>query len=138
MRSFKFVVLVLPVVLAVAGCDSEIDNIPTTPDPVTVTETFTGSLNINGAATHTFFSTATGAVSATLISMGDTPPAQVGFSLGTFAGSSCSLTITNDKAVVTSVVGGVVTTLGGSLCVRIYDVGSLTESVPYEIRVDHK
>ena len=138
MRAFKLVAVVLPLLLAVSACESEIDNIPTTPDPVTVTETFSGSININGAATHTFFTTATGAVTATLTSLGDNPPAQVGFSVGTFAGANCSLIITNDKAVVTTVVTGVVTTLGGSLCVRIYDVGSLTESVPYEIRVEHK
>jgi len=138
MRAFKLVAVALPLLLAVSACDSVIDDIPTTPDPVTVTETFTGSININGAATHTFFTSATGAVTATLVSLGDNPPAQVGFSVGTFAGSNCSLLITNDKAVVTSVVTGVVTTLGGSLCVRIYDVGSLTQSVPYEIRVEHK
>ena len=138
MRAFKFVAVALPLLLAVSACDSALDNIPTTPDPVTVTETFTGSININGAATHTFFTSATGAVTATLTSLGENPPAQVGFSVGTFAGANCSLLITNDKAVVTSVVTGVVTTLGGSLCVRIYDVGSLTESVPYEIRVEHK
>ena len=138
MRAFKFVAVALPLLLAVSACDSVLDDIPTTHDPVTVTETFTGSININGAATHTFFTSATGAVTATLTSLGENPPAEVGLSVGTFAGSSCSLIITNDKAVVTSVVGGVVTTLGGSLCVRIYDVGRLTESVPYEIRVEHK
>lgn len=138
MRAFKLVAVLLPLLLTVSACESEFDNIPTTPDPVTVTETFSGSININGAATHTFFTSATGTVTATLTSLGDNPPAQVGFSIGTFAGANCSLLITNDKAVVTSVVAGVVTTLGGSLCVRIYDVGSLTESVPYEIRVEHK
>lgn len=138
MRASKFVVLAIPVVLAVAGCDGVIDDIPTTPDPVTVTETFTGSVTINGAATHTFFTSATGAVTATLTSLGENPPSQVGLSLGTYAGSTCSLVLTNDKAVVSSVVSGVVTTLGGSLCVRIYDVGSLTAPAPYEIRVEHK
>jgi hypothetical protein len=138
MRAFKLVVVALPLMLAVSACESALDTIPTTPDPVAVTETFTGTVNINGAATHTFFTTATGQVTATLTSLGDDPPAQIGISLGTYAGSTCSLVLTNDKAVVTSVVSGVVTTLGGSLCVRIYDVGSLTASVPYEIKVDHK
>lgn len=138
MRAYKLVVVALPLVLAVSACESVLDTIPTTPDPVAVTETFSGTVNINGAATHTFFTTATGEVTATLTSLGDTPPAQIGISLGTYAGTTCSLVLTNDKAVVTSVVSGVVTTLGGSLCVRIYDVGSLTASVPYEIRVDHK
>ncbi|PHY12208.1 MAG: hypothetical protein CK533_00525 [Acidobacterium sp.] len=138
MRAFTFVAVALPLLLASAGCDSAIDSFPTTPDPVTVTETFTGSVNINGAATHTFFTTATGAVTATLTSLGENPPSAIGISLGTYAGSTCSLVLTNDKAVVTSVVTGVVTTLGGSLCVRIYDVGSLTGPADYEIKVEHK
>lgn len=138
MRAFKLIVVALPLMLAVSACESALDSIATTPDPVAVTETFSGSVNINGASTHTFFTTATGEVTATLTSLGENPPTQVGISLGTYAGSTCSLVLTNDKAVVTSVVSGVVTTLGGSLCVRIYDVGSLTASVPYEIRVDHK
>jgi len=138
MRAFTLVAVAFPLLLVSAGCDSVIDSIPTTPDPVTVTETFTGSININGAATHPFFTTATGAVTATVTALGEDPPSAIGISLGTYAGSTCSLVLTNDKAVVTSVVSGVVTTLGGSLCVRIYDVGSLTQSASYEIRVEHK
>ena len=137
MRAFKFVAFLLPVVMF-AACEGDIASIPTTPDPVTVTETFTGTVNINGAATHSFVTLATGSVSATLTSLGENPPAAIGLSLGTMSGSTCSLVLTNDKAVVTSIVTGTVTTLGGSLCVRIYDVGSLTASVPYEIRVEHK
>ena len=138
MRLFKFVAFVLPLAMFAVACEGDIASIPTTPDPVTVTETFTGSVNINGAATHAFVTFATGAVTATLTSLGENPPAAIGLSLGTMSGSTCSLVLTNDKAVVTSVVTGTVTTLGGSLCVRIYDVGSLTAPVPYEIRVEHK
>ena len=138
MRLFKFVVLVLPLAIFTGACSGDISKIPTTPDPVTVTETFTGTVNINGASTHTFFTTATGGVTATLTSLGENPPELVGLSMGTFSGSTCSVVLANDKAVVTSIVAGTVTTLGGSLCVRIYDVGSLIGSVPYEIRVEHK
>ncbi len=45
--------------------------------------------------------------------------------------------LTNDNAVVTSVLSGTVSTLGGSLCVRVYDVGALTESVSYTVAVSH-
>ena len=139
MRAIKFTALALPLLLASAGCDNNaLVNIPLTPDPVTVTETFTGSVSINGAATHTFFTTGTGAVTATLTSLGENPPEHVGLSLGTYAGSTCSLVLTNDKAVVSSVVTGTVTTLLGSLCVRIYDVGSLAGPAAYEIKVEHK
>ncbi|MSO62725.1 MAG: hypothetical protein EXQ50_11650 [Acidobacteria bacterium] len=138
MRLFKFVAFVLPLAMFAVACEGEIASFPTTPDPVTVTETFTGTLNINGAATHSFSTFATGTVTATLTSLGEDPPAAVGLSMGTMSGSTCSLVLTNDRAVVTSIVTGTVTTLVGSLCVRIYDVGSLTASVPYEIRVEHK
>jgi hypothetical protein len=116
-----------------------LDSLPTTPDPVIVTDVFTGTVTINGAASHPFFTSATGSVIATLTSLGETPPSAVGFSLGTFSGTTCSVTsgLFNDKAVVNSVIQGTVATLGGSLCVRIHDVGSLTESVSYEIKVQH-
>ena len=102
-----------------------------------VSETFTGSINVNGAATHNFFTSATGTVTATVVSLGENPPANVGLLLGTWSGVACQVVLVNDRAVNTTVLSGTVTTLGGSLCVRIYDVGALTQSVPYEIKVDH-
>ena len=138
MRSLILRVLLLPVAVLTVACSGTIDDLPTTPDPVTVTDTYTGSLNINGAATHNVFTQATGTVTATLTSLGENPPAKVGFSMGTLSGSTCALVLTNDNAVVTSVITGTVSTLNGSLCVRIYDVGALTESVSYTFTVTHQ
>lgn len=139
MRVFKLVALVLPLAMFVTACEGDLADFPTTPDPVTVTETFSGTLTVNGAATHVFFTTATGAVTATLTSLGEEPPSTVGMSLGTYSTTQvCSTVLSRDNAVVTTVVEGTVTTLGGSLCVRIYDVGNLAKPVPYEIRVEHK
>lgn len=138
MRSMMLRVLLLPVAILTVSCSGEIDNLPTTPDPVTVTETFTGTININGAATHNVFTNATGTVTATLTSLGENPPEKVGFSMGTLSGSTCSLVLTNDNAVVTSVITGTVSTLAGSLCVRVYDVGALTQSVSYTFTVTHQ
>jgi ABC-type nitrate/sulfonate/bicarbonate transport system permease component len=140
MRSsiIRVLVLVLPLAVSAMACESAIDNLPTTPDPVTVTETFTGSININGAATHNVFTGATGVVQATLTSLGENPPSKIGFSMGTLSGSTCSLVLTNDNAVVTSVLTGTVANLNGSLCVRVYDVGALTESVEYTFTVTHQ
>jgi ABC-type nitrate/sulfonate/bicarbonate transport system permease component len=139
MRLSTFCVFALFLAVMGGGCSGQLDQFPTTPDPVRVTETYTGTLTINGAATHSFFTGATGSVVATLTSLGENPPAAVGFSMGTFSGATCSITtgLFNDRAVVTSVITGTVSTLSGSLCVRIHDVGSLTESVPYEIKVEH-
>ena len=140
MRLTMFGVFVLPLAVMAGACSSVYDTLPTTPDPVIVTETFTGSITINGAATHSFFTSATGSVTATLTSLGENPPSNVGFSLGTFSGSTCSVTsglLANDRAVVSTVIVGTVSTLGGSLCVRINDVGTLTAPVAYEIKVEH-
>lgn len=128
---------VLALALVAGGCDGLIDELPTTPDPVIVTETFTGTLTVNGAATHQFFTAATGTVTATLTSLGEEPPENVGFSLGTMSGSTCSIVLANDNAVVTSVLTGTVSTLQGALCVRIYDVGKLGGSVDYTFTVTH-
>lgn len=124
------------------GCSGEIDNLPTTPDPVIVTETFTGTLTVNGAMTHNVFTAATGTVSATLTSLGDNPPEKVGFSMGTLTGTgtlsaTCSVVLHNDAAVVSSNIIGTVTTLSGSICVRVHDVGALTEPVSYTFTVTH-
>ena len=130
-------VLLVSMAAFVAGCSGDIENIPTTPDPVIVTETFTGDLTVNGAQTHSVFTAATGVVSATITSLGDNPPSKVGFSMGTLSGATCSVVLHNDQAVVTSVLTGTVTTLAGALCVRVYDVGALTAPVSYTFTVTH-
>ena len=140
MRSFMFrFAFVLPVLAALAGCSGQIDQLPTTPDPVITTETFSGTLTVNGAQTHFVFTSATGPVIATLTSLGENPPAKVGFSLGTLAGTTCTSnpTLYNDSAVVTTALSGTLTTLGGALCARIYDTGALTQSVDYTFTVSH-
>ena len=140
MRSFMLRLLIVPIAAVAFGCSGDINKIPTTPDPVIVTETFTGTLNINGAATHFVFTGATGTVTATMVSLGEaeTAPAKVGFSMGTLGSSSvCTVVLTNDNSVVNSSLIGTVSTLAGSLCVRIYDVGALKGPVDYTITVSH-
>ena len=137
MRAFILRALVLPAAVLAFGCEGEIANFPTTPDPVIVTETFAGTLTVNGGVTHNVFTSATGSVTATLTSLGDNPPAKVGFSMGTYSGTTCAAILSNDNAVVTSSLLGTVTSLGGSICVQVHDVGSLTEPVPYTFTVTH-
>jgi hypothetical protein len=137
MRAIILRALALLVAVAAAGCSGQIGNLPTTPDPVIVTDTFTGTLTVNGAITHNVFTGATGAVSATITSLGETAPDKVGFSMGTLAGATCSVVLHNDNAVLTSNLLGTVASLNGSLCIRIYDVGSMTGPVDYTITVTH-
>jgi len=138
MRAFILRAIVLSVAVAAAGCEGEIANLPTTPDPVTVTETFTGTLTINGAQTHNVFTGATGLVTATVASLGETAPAKVGFSMGTLSSvGTCTVIVHNDNAVVTTALTGTVANLSGTLCVRIFDVGALTAPVDYTLTVSH-
>ena len=138
MRAFILRTLVLSVAIGAAGCEGEINNFPTTPDPVTVTETFTGTLTVNGAQTHNVFSGATGLVTATITSLGETAPEKVGFSMGTLSSvGTCTVIVHNDNAVVTSALTGTVANLSGTLCVRIFDVGALTAPVDYTMTVSH-
>ena len=138
MRAIILLPLVLSAALLAAGCDGEINNIPTTPDPVFVTETFTGTLTINGAQTHNVFTSATGMVTATVTSLGENAPERVGFSMGTLSAvGTCTVVLHNDFAVVTSALSGTVASLNGSLCVRVFDVGALSAPVDYTITVNH-
>ena len=135
----------LPVVFAVVlpalttiGCGGEDPfETPTNPGPApTVTETFSGDLGRNGARTHNFSTSASGSVTATLTTLAPDSALVIGFSLGTWNGSFCNIVLANDAATQGTVVSGGVSSFG-SLCVRIYDVGNVTEQVSYEITVVH-
>jgi hypothetical protein len=135
-RIFQLLLVVLAA--SAAACSGLIDELPTTPDPVITTETFTGTLTVNGGQTHPVFTSATGSVVATLTSLGETPPEAVGFSMGTLSVTgACNTMLSNDNAIVNTVLNGTVSTLQGSLCVRVYDTGRLTGPVNYTFTVSH-
>lgn len=129
--------LLLPFVAA--GCGGQIQNlIGPTADPVIVTETFTGTLTRNGATSHPFpinFPSG-GEVTAVLKTVTPDDTTVVGFSLGTFNGTACQSVIANDRAVAPASLLGRATSTG-TLCVRIYDIGSVTDPQNYEIEVTH-
>jgi hypothetical protein len=130
----------LTLVLSLVACDSGNDpGIPTAPTPpVNVTETFSGSVNQNGAVTHTFNSMASGSLSATLSVLGPDSTQVIGMSLGTLSGTTCTTVLSNDRSTQGTVIIGGVSSLA-QLCVRAYDIGTITAAEPftYEITVVH-
>ncbi|MGE3191332.1 MAG: hypothetical protein AB7N90_16735, partial [Vicinamibacterales bacterium] len=60
----------------------------------------------------------------------------VGYSMGTWSGSTCQLVLKNDNAVQTSVITGTVGS-AGELCISVYDVGQLSGPVDYVATVVH-
>jgi len=130
--------LVLVAAVAAGGCDNELDNTPPVEPPPTVTETFTGTINVNGAATHTVTIAAAGTVTATLTEITPDTTIAVGFALGTWNPtlSVCQQVIPNDNALQGQLLTGNVSG-PGQLCVRIYDTGKLTGALNYSVSVTH-
>ena len=139
MRRSTFLPLTLVTVLTLAStaCDSgeNTPTTPTTPGP-TITETFAGTVTLNGAATFTFKTSSSGIVTATLRSIAPVTTAQIGLAIGTWNGVSCTVVLTNDRITQGLAVTGQVNA-AGSLCVRLYDVGQLTETSTFEVVVVH-
>lgn len=124
--------------LAMAGCGDSAA-VPTSPTPnvlPTVTEKFAGELNRNGARTHPFLAGASGNVTATLDTLTPETITAIGLSLGTWNGFACQIIIANDTAPKGTVVLGAASS-AGSLCVRVYDVGNVSNLASYELTVVH-
>ncbi len=129
--------LLLP--FAFSGCGGDIQSLlAPTPDPVYVTESFTGTLTPNGATSHPFLVTSAGGGDVTAVIRAVTPDdaSVVGFSLGTWNGTACQAILSNDRATVSASLIGRATSTGG-LCVRIYDVGALSSPQDYQLEVNH-
>jgi hypothetical protein len=141
--TFGRLTLALAALTLACGCtDGSTSALPTSPttttttttNPATVTETYTGSLTTNGAASFPFTAQA-GIITATLTTLGDTT-VMVGLAMGTWTGSACAIAIANDAALQGAVVTGT-TSAATNVCVRIYDVGYVTTPQAYTITVTH-
>ena len=129
-------VLAVAAVLA-AGCENPSTPIPTQPSPTPVTETFSGTLTLNGALTFPFVSATAGPLTGTVTALAPDPLAVIGFALGTYAGATCTLVLTTDEASQNATITGVVNAQG-ILCARVYDSkGQLTQPVTFTITVAH-
>jgi hypothetical protein len=128
--AFRAVLFVLPFALLASACGTPATPTTTsttttttttsTSTVVSTTETFTGTLVSGGANLHTFH-TMPGVVTATLVSLDPStlyPP--VGFGLGMWDGSSCTLVLLSTTAApATALVG--TASIETDLCVKVYD-----------------
>jgi hypothetical protein len=134
-RSLRLGCFVSALALLVAGCEDATPG-PTTPtDPVLTTETFTGTLTTNGGVSFPFGVVSSGTVTATLTSVTD-PELVIGIALGTWNGTSCAIVVARDQANQGDAVVGTAGSLG-NLCVRVYDVGNVTDPQDITISVEH-
>ena len=133
-----FVPLLCPLVIATTfiGCSSgNTPEAPTQPSLVTITQSFSGTLTVNGAQTHSFTVDRAGTVAAQVKSLSD-QAATLGVSLGTYNGSACTIIISKTDAILNSSVAGTAQSTG-QFCVWLNDVGKLTSGLDYTIDVTH-
>jgi len=127
----------VPILLVVfaAACADDLSTTVTEPTTTTTTtEVFTGTIGRNGAATHSFTTTRSGSVTASLSSLRPDRTIAVGLSLGTWNGETCQTVIARDRAVVGNAVIGTASS-AGTLCVRVYDVGAIVVPTVYVVQV---
>jgi hypothetical protein len=119
-----------------AGCGDDDPITPTDPTPPTeLTESFSGTLTVNGAATHPFAVQRAGSATATVTTLSPDSAAVISLSLGTWNGQVCQIILANDAATTNTTVVG--TASAGNFCVRVSDVGRLTQPTDYELTVRH-
>jgi hypothetical protein len=128
--------------LATAACSNSSDTTASSaaaPTIAATTENFTGTVQVGGSDANPFTVTASGAtINLTLTAAG--PPATIfmGFGVGTYAGTTCTLLtggFTVTPAGTTPQLSGPITS--GQYCVMVYDAGNLTAPVTYAVTVAH-
>jgi len=128
--------LLLVVTGLAAGCNDSTTT-PTTPtNPVT--ETLTGTLTQNGVNVQPFNAAAAGTVTATITTLAPLSTITVGFSMGTYSGTTCQVVLDNPAGVQGSILTANAAT-AGAFCVRLYDVGKITAgtTVDFTVTVVH-
>ncbi len=119
--------------LVTAGCGGANNFVPPTgATPIPVTETFTDTLQPNGAFTYPFVAQSSGSIQVTLTAVD--PDVALGVSLGTWNGLTCQAVIANDKAAIGVAVIGTATAIG-NFCARVYDVGTVTGPTSFTLSV---
>ena len=132
----KLLLVAVAVALTFWACNNSTPATPTTP-AATISETFQGTLNPNGARTFSFTTQAAGSVTTTLTSITPDSTVAVGMALGTWNGSACQIVLANDNAIQGTVLTGTLSA-AGSLCTRVYDAaGSLTAPTSFIVTVVH-
>jgi hypothetical protein len=128
----------LSAVLPGAGCNllSDATSPSSTSSSTNATETFAGTLAVQGSSLFTFTVPQTGTVSLTLSTLSAT--VAVGLGIGTPNGTTaCTLTSSSSTALAGSTPQIVVTEIPGTYCVSVYDVGQLTGTATFSIIVGH-
>ena len=135
MRFARTRVALACVVLAVAACGDQTRSAtaPSTPAKPSG-DTWSSVLAPGGASSRSFTSTAAGTIGVTLVSAEAT--VGVGVGLPRLTAGGCRL------GVAVSTGGGSTPQISvaadaGQYCVQVYDLGTLTDPIPFTLKIDH-
>jgi hypothetical protein len=131
------IVFAIAVAAASGGCNLLNDaTSPSTSSPSTSTETFGGTVGVQGSSRSTFTVAQQGTVTVTLSAL--SPSVAMGLGIGTPNGTTaCAMTSSTTSALPGSTPQLTVTEPAGSYCVSVYDVGNVTGTVTYSVIVAH-
>jgi hypothetical protein len=132
----RLTVLAVALALGTVACGSDTTTTPTPTTPTTVTDTFAGPLTQNGAQSFQFTTATSGVITATLTTLAPNSTLIVGIALGTWNGNACQVVLTKDSATQGSFIVGQASQ-SNTYCVRIFDVGNVTDPQTFEVQVNH-
>lgn len=133
--SFVVIGALVVAVAVMAACNNT--PIITTPTPASpVTDSFSGTLSKNGAFTHAFSISTLGSITAAIVALAPDSAQIVGLQLGVWNGTSCTASSSTDVATTGSSIT-LTASSAGVVCVRLYDVGFISEPVLYQLQVVH-
>ena len=134
--------LILVSALAAAGCssdDTSSSSVPTTPSSPLVTENFSGTVQVGGSDAHPFSVISSGfQITLDLTSVGPPSTISMGFGIGSWDGTTCTL-LTGGFGTVqassTPQLGGNIN--AGTYCAVVFDVGNQSAPVTYTAVILH-
>lgn len=101
----------------------------------TTTDTFSGTLVQQASAVYQFKVSQAGNVTSTLVSVGPLATLAIGFGVGVWDGTTCTLATEDDNARQGDVLTG--TAQPGNFCVKAFDVGNIVDPVTFTVQVVH-
>lgn len=133
------------VIALTAACDNGGSSTPTSATPAAptnppTTELFSGSVPVGRFDFHTFTTTQSGEIDATLMTAGPPTTIFMGFALGIPSSdlSACSVDATAETATQPSTVAQLsFMAPAGLYCVSVFDIGNAAVPIGYSVQVVH-
>lgn len=134
-------VLVLIAAVATAACGDVKDPITFDPTPLTITDTFSGTILTGETKAHAFANTVAGTITVTLTAVGPDDTLTLGLDIGVWDGLGCNPIFGTGSRAAAKGYSFAGSAVAANFCIRIYDADSRipaeTEAT-YTVSVEHR